>query len=229
MTLRRNICAYISRLAISLALLSLTPPAAAQNREQPVSDDDVPFLNGFSVSVDLVGPVQMLVSDYGQYEAGLRVNLKDKYFPALEVGIGRADHDDDVTQISYKTSAPYFKIGVDFNILKNKHDIYRLFAGARYAFTSFKYDLSHPGLSDPIWGNTAEYSANDVKGSYHWAEALIGVDVKIWGPVHLGWSLRYRSRLSYSEGEVGKSWYVPGYGKSDSSAFGGTFNVAIDI
>lgn len=229
MTLQRNICSYISGIAISLLLMLATLTTAAQDKNKPVEDKDVPLLNGFSVSVDLVGPVQMFIGDYGQYEAALHVNLKDKYFPAFELGYGRADHDDDVTQISYKTSAPYFKIGVDFNLLKNKHDIYRLFAGVRYAFTSFKYDISHPGVSDPVWGNIAEYSATDVKSSYQWIEALIGVDAKIWGPIHLGWSVRYHSRLSYKDGDVGESWYVPGYGKSGNSAFGGTFNVTIDI
>lgn len=229
MTHRKNIFTYISGLAISLLLMSVSLTATAQNKNKTVTDADVPLFNGLAVSVDLVGPVQMLISDYGQYEAALRINLRDKYFPVFELGMGRADHDDDVTQISYKTSAPYARIGVDFNVLKNKHDIYRLYAGVRYAFTSFKYDLSHPGVTDPVWGGTAEYSAKDVKCSYHWAEALIGVDAKIWGPIHLGWSLRYRSRLSYDDGDLGKSWYVPGFGKSGSSAVGGTFNVAIDI
>lgn len=210
-----------------LAVVPLT--GTAQNKNKTVADDDVSLFNGLAVSVDLVGPAQMLFGDYGQYEAALRINLRDKYFPVFELGIGRADHDDDVTQISYKTSAPYAKIGVDFNVLKNKHDIYRLYVGVRYAFTSFKYDLSHPGVTDPVWGGTAEYHADDVKCSYSWAEALIGVDAKIWGPIHLGWSIRYRSRMSYDNGDFGKSWYVPGFGKNGSSTIGGTFNVAIDI
>lgn len=229
MTHQRSTCVYISTIAISLLMLLAAQPVAARDKDKPGEETRVPLFNGFSVSADLVGPVQMLVSDYGQYEAALHINLLDKYFPVVEVGIGRADHNDDVTQISYKTSAPFVRIGVDFNLLKNKHDIYRLYAGVRYAFTSFDYDLFHPGINDPVWGGTADYSAKGVKCSYHWAEAVIGVDAKIWGPVHLGWSLRYRSRLSYNDGELGKSWYVPGFGKSDSSAFGGTFNVLIDI
>ena len=140
MTHRRNIFSYISSIAISLMLLmASTANAQEKNVEKK---DSVPLLRGFAVSVDLVGPAQMFLGDYGQYEAALRINLRDKYFPVFELGLGKADHDNDVTKISYKTSAPYAKIGIDFNLLKNKHDIYRLYAGARYAFTSFKYDLS---------------------------------------------------------------------------------------
>lgn len=229
MTHQGSISTYISSIVVSLVLLLVPSTASAQKSGDQAKNDSVPLFKGFAVSVDLVGPIMMLVGDYGQYEAALRINLKDRYFPIVELGIGKGEHDDDVTSISYKTSAPYAKIGLDFNLLKNKHDIYRLFAGVRYAITSFKYDLSHPGMTDPVWGDLAPYGADGVKCSYQWFEAVIGVDAKMWGPVHLGWSLRYRGRLSYDDGDLGNSWYVPGYGKSGGSNIGGTFNVTVDI
>lgn len=210
-------------------MLVAAPVAADAKDSVEIKNDSVPLFNGIAVSVDLVGPMQMVFGDYGQYEAALRINLKDRYFPIVELGIGKADHNDDATDITYKTNAPYAKIGVDFNLLKNKHDIYRLFAGARYAFTSFKYDLSHPGMTDPVWGGMAPYEGYGIKCSYQWLEIVIGVDAKMWGPVHLGWSVRYRSRLSHNDGTMGNTWYVPGFGKAGSSSLGGTFNIAIDI
>ena len=229
MTLLKNISTYISSTAISLIMLVAAPVAADAKDSAEIKNDSVPLFNGIAVSVDLVGPMQMVFGDYGQYEAALRINLKDRYFPIVELGIGKADHNDDATDITYNTSAPYAKIGVDFNLLKNKHDIYRLFAGARYAFTSFKYDLSHPGMTDPVWGGMAPYEGYGIKCSYQWLEIVIGVDAKMWGPVHLGWSVRYRSRLSHNDGTMGNTWYVPGFGKAGSCSLGGTFNIAIDI
>ncbi len=231
MTPRKSISTFISSIAISITLLLTLIPAGthAKNKTEDVKEDSIPLLRGFAVSVDLVGPAQLILGDYGQYEAALRINLKDKYFPTIELGIGKADHNDDVTSITYKTTAPYGKIGMDFNVLKNKHDIYRFYVGARYAMTSFKYDLSHPVITDPVWGGEASYSAKDVKCSCQWIEALLGVDAKIWGPVHLGWSLRYRSRISHKDGAIGNSWYVPGFGKSGSSNIGGTFSISLDI
>ena len=229
MTLLKNISTYISSTAISLIMLVAAPVAADAKDSAEIKNDSVPLFNGIAVSVDLVGPMQMVFGDYGQYEAALRINLEDRYFPIVELGIGKADHNDDATDITYNTSAPYAKIGVDFNLLKNKHDIYRLFAGARYAFTSFKYDLSHPGMTDPVWGGMAPYEGYGIKCSYQWLEIVIGVDAKMWGPVHLGWSVRYRSRLSHNDGTMGNTWYVPGFGKAGSSSLGGTFNIAIDI
>ena len=82
-----------------------------------------------AVGVDLIGPVQLMVSDYGQFEASLRINLKDKYYPVFELGYGKADASDEANPNHLQDQRPYFRLGVDWNLLKNKHDDYRLFGG----------------------------------------------------------------------------------------------------
>ena len=231
MTLHRHISVSISRAAISALLALGALSASAQGLKQQVERPDTTrFFRGLQVMADVVGPIQLAVSDYGQYEAALRINLKDKYFPVFELGYGTANHEDDpVTHVAYKTSAPYGKVGMDFNIMKNKHDIYRVYIGARYAFTTFKYDVASPVLTDPVWKDPAAIQLNDVSASYHWAELLFAVDAKIWGPLHLGWSVRYRRRLAHNDGESGNVWYVPGFGKTGNSRLGGTFNIIINL
>lgn len=232
---QRPISTFILRLAVSVALMlaAFFPQYAAGQRSarqvKPAERDTVALFRGFAVSADVVGPVMLAVSDYGQYEAALRLNLRDRYFPVVEVGYGKADHTEANTGLTYKTGAPFFRAGVDFNVLKNKHDIYRLYVGARYAFTSYKFDLSSPGVEDPVWGGVTPYEVSGVRCSYHWLEAAVGVDVKVVGPVHLGWSLRYKQKITADEGTLGKSWYVPGFGKTGTTAFGALFNVALDI
>lgn len=231
MTLHRHISASISRAAISTLLALGALSASAQGlKQQTERPDTTRFFRGLQVMVDAVGPIQLAVSDYGQYEAALRINLKDKYFPVFELGYGTANHEDDpVTHVAYKTSAPYGKVGMDFNIMKNKHDIYRVYIGARYAFTTFKYDVASPVLTDPVWKDPAAIQLNNVSASYHWAELLFAVDAKIWSPLHLGWSVRYRRRLAHDDGESGNVWYVPGFGKTGNSRLGGTFNIIINL
>ena len=231
MTPHRHISVSISRAAIS-TLLALGALSASAQGLKPQSErpDTTRFFRGLQVMVDAVGPIQLAVSDYGQYEAALRINFKDKYFPVFELGYGTANHEDDpVTHVAYKTSAPYGKVGMDFNIMKNKHDIYRVYIGARYAFTTFKYDVASPVLTDPVWKDPAAIHLNNVSASYHWAELLFAVDAKIWGPLHLGWSVRYRRRLAHNDGESGNVWYVPGFGKTGNSRLGGTFNIIINL
>lgn len=219
-----------NKLLVALCILLLPLSSFAQVKKMIVEQPDTtPIFKGVQIMADVVGAVQLAVSDYGQYEAGVRVNLKDKYFPVVEIGYGKADHHNDVTQIDYKTSAPYGKIGIDFNVLKNKHDIYKVYAGARYAFTSFKFDVAHPDVTDPVWGTVTPYGGKDIKGRYHWIEAVFGVDAKIAGPIHLGWSVRYKRRMSHKIDEMGSCWYVPGYGKTGSNLITGTFNIMFNI
>ena len=231
MTPHRHISASISRAAISTLLALGALSASAQGlKQQTERPDTTRFFRGLQVMADVVGPIQLAVSDYGQYEAALRINLKDKYFPVFELGYGTANHEDDpVTHVAYKTSAPYGKVGMDFNIMKNKHDIYRVYIGARYAFTTFKYDVASPVWTEPVWKDPAAIQLNNVSASYHWAELLFAVDAKIWGPLHLGWSVRYRRRLAHNDGESGNVWYVPGFGKTGNSRLGGTFNIIINL
>ena len=229
MTLRQFISTSIPRVTISLVLLLASSSVGAQKLFK-LEKDSIPLMRGFQVSFDLFGAGQMMLSDYGQYEAGLRLNLHDQWFPIVEVGYGKANREDDVvTGISYKTEAPYFRVGLDLNILKKKHQSNRLFAGLRYAYTSYKVNIWRQNLQDPNWLIPATYDVRDEKCSQHWLEAVVGIDAKVFGPFHLGWSVRYKQRVKHDDGSIGKTWYVPGYGTWDSSELGGTFNFIIDI
>ena len=229
MTIKSCISTSIRRLAISLLLLTMSSAASAQMKFFTIQKDSIPLFRGFAVSFDLVGAGMLALSDYGQYEAALRVNLHDEWFPIVEAGVGKATHDDEVTQLYYSTSAPYFKVGIDKNMLKDKHGPNRLYVGLRYGFTSYKIDLSRPDFPDPAWLWNTGFGVKDASCKYHWAEVVVGVDAKIFGPLHLGWSVRYKQRLAHSEeGEFGNPWYVPGFGTYNTN-LGATFNVIIDI
>lgn len=214
-----------------LTLISLLMPAVANaesRKEDALESDSIQLFRGVSVSYDLAGTVMRMVGDYGQYEGALRFNLRDRYFPTIELGLGDAKHEvDAVTGIEAKVRAPYGRIGCDFNVSKNKHDIYRVMVGARYALTSFKTE-AYGNVSVPAWGGTVDYSVETDKCFYHWAEFLFSVDAQIWGPVRLGWSVRYRAKLGSSDMGNNSLWYVPGYGK-DGYKLGGTFNVIVEL
>ena len=187
---RPNISISISKLTISLLLALCTLQASGQKLFR-LEKDSIPLMRGFQVSFDLFGFGMLQFSDYGQYEGALRLNLHDQWFPIVEVGYGIADHHDDLTtQINYRTEAPYFRLGMDFNLLKKKHQSNRLFAGFRYAYTSYKVDMYRENLPDPVWLWETGFGVRDEKCSQHWAEAVVGIDAQVFGPLHLGWSAR---------------------------------------
>lgn len=227
---QQYISTSIRRLAISLLLLMATTGASAQFKFFSLQKDSIPTFRGFAVSFDMAGFMMLQLSDYGQYEGALRVNIHDEWFPIVEVGYGKANHErDEVTGLSYRTKAPYFRIGIDKNLLNDKHGPYRLYGGLRYAFTSYKVDLEHQNFPDPVWQWDTGFGVQGEPCSYHWLEVVLGADAKIFGPLHLGWSVRYKRRIAHDDGIIGSTWYVPGYGVDNDNRLGGTFNVIIDI
>ena len=230
MTYRTRISTSNSRLIVSLLLLTLASSAQAQAKVFSLEKDSIPFFRGFAVSFDLVGPAMLALTDRGEYEGALRVNLHDQWFPIFEMGVGRANHEnDEVTGITYKTTAPYFRIGMDWNVLKKKHGPNRMYAGFRYAFTSFNVDIIRENLPDPVWLSQTGFGIKDLSCVMHWAEIVFGIDAKIIGPLHLGWSVRYKRPLYHKNGDIGNIWYVPGFGTGSDDQLAANFNVIIDI
>ena len=231
MTHRQPISCFVSRLAVSLVMLLLLMPSAAYGQKIfRLEKDSIPLFKGFQVSFDLVGPAMLALSDHGEIEGALRLNLHDQWFPVFEMGIGRANHkEDETTGLTYKTTAPYFRLGVDINVLKNKHQPNRLYAGVRYACTFFKADIQNPQLKDPVYKTQSSFGVEGMSCSQHWVEAVFGIDAQIYGPLHLGWTIRYLRRLAQKSDDIGDAWYVPGFGLNDKDNFIGNVNVIIDI
>ena len=226
-----HISSFISRLSVSLLLLLMAmPDAHAQMKMFRMEKDSIPIFRGFALSFDLVGAGMLMVSDHGEYEGALRINLHDQWFPIVELGIGKANRErDEVTTLTYKTTAPYGRIGMDWNILKNKHQANRMYAGFRYAFTSFNVDIIRENLPDPVWLSQTGFGIKDLSCVMHWAEIVFGIDAKIIGPLHLGWSVRYKRPLYHKNGDIGNIWYVPGFGTGSDDQLAANFNVIIDI
>ncbi len=198
--------------------------------ENILGQQELKWFQGFTLSADIFGPVMYAFSDYGNAEGALRLNLKNTYFPVFEVGYAKCETTDDNTDITYKTAAPYVRIGIDYNVLKDKWQDNRLYVGLRYGFSSFTYDMSGPDITDPIWHGTAPFRYEGMKSTSHWAEIVFGVQVKIWSKFHMGWSVRYKKPLKIGQEIYAQPYYVPGYGTTVSeSCWGGTYNLIFDL
>ncbi len=231
MTQRPHISSYISRLAVSLLMLfvGMSSTQAQVTKMFTMEKDSIPLFRGFSVSFDLVGPAMLLLSNHGEYEGALRINLHDQWFPIFEMGLGRSNHTDEITEIKYKTTAPYFRLGMDWNILRRKHQDNRMYAGFRYAFTTYNVDIIRENLEDPVWKTTSHFGVKGTSCNMHWMEIVLGIDAKVYGPLHLGWTVRYKRRLIHKDGALDATWYVPGFGINDKDNIAANFNVIIDI
>lgn len=190
----------------------------------------VPVFCGIAITADLSGlGMKLFSADFAQMEASLRLNFKEKYFPAFELGYGECNYISEETNKRYSTKAPYLRIGMDYNFTKKRNGN-RLYAGVRYGLSRYNYNMYDEGFNDPVWDTPTPFRLENEPATAHWAEALFGLETKLWSFLRVGWTLRYKLLLKHTEEKHGNPWYIPGFGKyASSTCFGGTFNIIFNI
>ena len=235
--MRKKISASISLfLVLSSSLLFLFPaPSWAQKKDKEQLKADYkasPFYQGSSIGVEIAGiGGYLLGGDIMSSEILLQSNLKNRFLPTLEIGYGKTDAVNDANDMHYKTSAPYFRIGMDYNVFYLKPYLPGyLYVGLRYGMSSFTYDVSGPDMSDPNYGGTTvPFSYSGMKSKASWLEGVVGIKVRIYKGFHMGWAVRYKMRMSIDNHENSVPWYVPGFGKNASSSFNLTYNLIYNL
>ena len=205
--------------------------ASAQKAATEKKSYDLSF-KGIGLSADLSGYAYSLLDDYTSAEFAVEANFGNRIYPTVEIGKGWCDTTDETTLIHYKTSAPYYRVGLNYNFFtkdeKPNPDSY-IYGLARIAWTNPQYDVNTPPITDPVWGGESSLALKGVNGSCTWAELGAGIKVKIAKGFHMGWSIRYKVRISQQKGTNSNMWYIPGYGINKSTCFGGTYSLIYEI
>ncbi|WP_321331790.1 DUF6048 family protein [uncultured Bacteroides sp.] len=198
-----------------------------------------PFYNGTYIGADLYGAgSNLLGGDFLSSEVSIDVNLKNRFFPVAEIGYGKTDTWSD-DGIHYKSGAPYFRLGMNYNTMYNKRTESFFYVGLRYGASSFSYDIetlpitdpvwkdsnSNPNLEDGVWGGNVPFKHKGLKGNMQWFELVAGVQVQVYKNFMMGWSVRMKYRTSSSASKYGDPWYVPGFGTYGSSQMGLTYSL----
>ena len=222
--MERKILSYSISLALCLLMFlplraqngnpTVPPQGAPPKKEKKDAKEEVhyPLYNGMSVGLDLWGiGSSVFGGDFLSSEVAVDVNLKNRFFPIAE-------------------------------LYKKQHG-HMLLVGLRYGVSSFKYDVDALGLDDPIyggivgnpnlddeiWGGSLPYNHKGMKGSMQWAEFCVGIRAHVWKALYMGWSLRFKFKLSASADEYGDPWYVPGFGKYGSNTMGVTYTITYKL
>ncbi len=184
-------------------------------------------LQGIYLSGDVFGYIYpMFVKDkYYSAELALTANLSNRFLPVIEVGFGHANMVSQLYEIGYRTRAPYYRIGMDYNMqYKNGKPNY-IYLGGRVGYTTFDYSVNAPSLIDPVWGDEVPVQLTDMPSSTVWAEAVGGVRAEIAKNFCMGWSLRYKYLLHQGNITNGGPWYIPGFGTGKKTSFGATYSI----
>jgi hypothetical protein len=94
--------------------------SAQKQKKDSIKASEKLFRN-FRVEADMV-PLGMLAfgsNESYSFEGAVQTNLLGKYFPVIEGGFAGAEKTA-VNNIHFKTSGPFARIGLDFNVMKNK-------------------------------------------------------------------------------------------------------------
>lgn len=232
---KERILISIIGLLILNSFWSISNLCAQETTNKPLTKEEwqaTPFYQGSFVGLDIFGlGSKVFGGDYTSTEINAEVNLKNRYFPVIEIGYGSIDTTNDETDIHFKTSAPYFRIGANYNVFYKKPYLPGHFlVGLRYGFSSFSYDVSAPPLTDPIWGKPSiPFSYQGVKSNASWLELAIGLRANIYKSLYMGLSLRYRSKISIKKNENSEPYYIPGYGKNKGSNIGVLYNIIYQL
>ena len=228
--MRKRISRYIIVFISSLLLPGAYAQQLMSGLKFKAESDTLPLVMGYQAFVNVAGVVLWQFSDYGELEGGVRLNMRGKYFPSIEAGLGICDKTNDETNLHCKTTAPFVRLGCDYNFSRIKTSHNRIYGGLRFGYTTYKYDLDGPPLSDPYWqGGTADINFHGLSSSALWGEVVFGLETRLWRNLHVGWTARYKRRLHQKENANGNSYYIPGYGKNSDHLFTGTFNLVLEI
>lgn len=201
----------------------LTPGGRVPKMKQPL-------LHSASVSVDIWDPVMRAFGQkYGLVEFAAEVNLHNRYIPVVEIGLGETSYTPEENNYTFKVPVtPYFRIGCNYNFLYNSNPDYLVMAGVRFGYSRFRYEVNDVTLSSDYWGETATFNLPAQTGSLTYMQLLFGLRVRVFGPVSMGWCVRYKAKLHESAATYGEPWYIPGYG-SRKGAITGSFYVTYTI
>ncbi len=208
-------------------LIILSLPAYSQKKVDEAKEEKTneKIYQGTYLSVDVLNPfLKFLNTKYVQAEASVDVNLKYMFYPVVEFGYGTVNYSSS-NGLKYKSDAPFYRFGLNYNIMGKKRNENHFYIGARYGLCGINYDITSDNLKDPIWNTGIDFNRPDQHSFSHWIELVAGVRVQIYKNFMMGWSARLKRTISTKTNGDNEPWYIPGYGYSGTTSIGMTYSL----
>jgi hypothetical protein len=184
-----------------------TLPVLAQRQDTIPENDYKP--TGIRFGTDVFSLIRSPLDDSFQgWEVSADIDFY-RFFLTAEAGHwGRTFTSPDE---DYSNTGTYFRAGVDVNFLKKDPEKNMFFLGARYATSVFDETLTTQ-LND-TWNRGASTFTNTATKAT-WGEVTFGLRVKVWKPIWLGYTARFKFALNTNEEGNLVPHDVPGYGST---------------
>lgn len=199
----------ILKYTISLIFLLGSANVMAQEGKKDFVPSEVIF------ATDVVGLGKTIFTDETKLEFHSKIDF-GQFYLAGEFGVDKINPIGE--GFNYTSEGTFFRVGPHVNMMPyNKHRS-SIFFGLMYARSNFKDQISYDQV-DQGWGaNTLSYSNDNLTA--RWFEANLGINVKIAGPIYLGYTMRFKFSKSLSGNEELFPYEIPGFGNADK---GGQF------
>ena len=140
----------------------------------------------------------------------------------FEYGISEVEEEGE--GFRYMGEGNYYRIGLDINFMHHPDKLNVLFAGFRYASSTFDDVLDF--TTEDAYGTTGITVSND-NGKAQWAELVTGTKINLWKGLFIGFTIRYKFLKSVTTENLEPFW-IPGYGENredDKDTFGFSYSV----
>lgn len=170
------------------------------------------------------GILKLAGQKHASFDLWASVSLHNWIQPVLEAGIGYGEIQPEDGNFRYKAKpSMYAKLGVNYNFLYKSDPDYQIHLGLRAGYSNFSYDITDIKIGSSYWHQTNQLSILNQRAHAFYGELLVGLQVKIAGPVSMGWDFRYRFMMSKKNASNSVPWFIPGYGASNP--IGASFSI----
>ena len=178
-----------------------------------------PLLTDLSIGVNLVEPLFMAFGQsYASADVNATLNMWNRLQPTVELGLGWAKNSPDGMNFTYHAKpSPYFKLGANYNFLFKNSPDYQALIGIRLGYSTFGYDVTDVNYYGGYWQEGITYQLKGEHSHALWGEAGIGLKVKLFDRLSMGWMIRFHGIFDYGKNTHSKPWFIPGYGPRSSS------------
>ena len=178
-----------------------------------------PLLTDLSIGVNLVEPLFMAFGQsYASADVNATLNMWNRLQPTVELGLGWAKNSPDGMNFTYHGKpSPYFKLGANYNFLFKSSPDYQALIGIRLGYSTFGYDVNDVNYYGGYWQEGITYQLKGEHSHALWGEAGVGLKVKLFDRLSMGWMIRFHGIFDYGKNAHSKPWFIPGYGPRSSS------------
>ena len=178
-----------------------------------------PILTDVSIGLNFAEPLFMAFGQtYASADINATLNMWNRLQPTLELGLGWAKTTPDDMNFTYRGKpSPYVKVGANYNFLFKNSPDYQALLGIRLGYSNFGYDITNATYYSSYWNEVAVTNISGERSHALWGEACVGLKVKLFDRLSMGWMIRYHGIFNYGKNTHSKPWFIPGYGPRSSS------------